>query len=606
MTIQLTEIQTRYGTLSVPNTGGDIIGRHLARYGEWGWDEVRFLANVLPPEGARVLDVGAFLGTFGIGLAQQRDLQSLCFVEANAGVVPILQSNVRRIFQQGDKGCRIDRKLDPIVIEAMVAPPDTPLMPGRVASNNLGSASFFPSAPNGTETPTPLPQRAVTLADLRDQYGDFDLIKLDVEGMEVDILRSDARFLSQGTASIWLECNENPASLEMMNLLASWELDVYYFAFPAHNPDNIFNDPVPIFPLAFEAGLLVAPKVRPVLDDVLRSHHCILRPVASATDLKEAMWHTPRWGMREWCGVTPQEMAALVGHTLLNQTYDGYLQPSPHQHSLDVKTEIEEISNSSSAGTHKLVFERLSLLEQEQQKAVEAEAIAAERLTLIENIKKEATEAKALLSEHQSLLEEERKKAAEAEALAAERLVYLEEERKRVAGAESLASERLDLLEEERKKAAESGALALERLGLLGEERKRKAEAEVLASKRLDLLEEERKRSAGLEALASERLSLLEAERRHSSELEESLAKGSSRALDLLAQLEEGRDRRVEIEKSASNLSTQLEHCRQELTNYKNCILSVENSLSWRLTRPLRQNISGNSRVGRWLRSLKK
>ena len=58
------EVETRYGTLSLPDVEADIVGRYLSRYGEWGWDEVRFVAGTLPSEGARVLDVGAFVGTF--------------------------------------------------------------------------------------------------------------------------------------------------------------------------------------------------------------------------------------------------------------------------------------------------------------------------------------------------------------------------------------------------------------------------------------------------------------------------------------------------------------------------------------------------------------
>src|SRR5262249_13988082 len=69
----LPEIVTRYGVLTVPNTSTDVIGRFLARYGEWAWDEVSFLAPLLP-NGAHVLDVGAFVGTFGLGLALRREL----------------------------------------------------------------------------------------------------------------------------------------------------------------------------------------------------------------------------------------------------------------------------------------------------------------------------------------------------------------------------------------------------------------------------------------------------------------------------------------------------------------------------------------------------
>jgi hypothetical protein len=63
-------IDTRYGRLAA--TGHqDIVGRFLMRCGEWAWDETSFVASVLP-ENARVLDIGAFLGTSGPRLGVTR------------------------------------------------------------------------------------------------------------------------------------------------------------------------------------------------------------------------------------------------------------------------------------------------------------------------------------------------------------------------------------------------------------------------------------------------------------------------------------------------------------------------------------------------------
>ena len=141
-------------------------------------------------------------------------------------------------------------------------------------------------------------------------------------------MRADAEYLAQGGTTIWVECSEDPRSFAIAELLLSWGLDLYYFAFPAHNPDNQRGDPVPIFPLAYEAGLLAAPRVPPTLDNTLRAHRCILRQVHSIDELKDAMWRTPRWGMLEWLGAGPEEVAALAGRALRGETFDDYLTPS--------------------------------------------------------------------------------------------------------------------------------------------------------------------------------------------------------------------------------------------------------------------------------------
>lgn len=303
--------------MALPDAQTDVIGRHLFRYGEWGWDEVHFVAATLPLHGARVLDVGAFVGTFGLGLALQRDLGAVCFVEANGAVAPLLAGNVER-------NCRAPAT----VIEALVDRPGAEPRPGRCAGGNLGAVSF---ARHASATPgssrVPAPDRVVTMAELRAEHGELDLIKLDVEGMELDLLRSDQAHLKSGRSALWIECNEDPRSLAVAELLLRWGLPVYYFAFPAHNPDNLRGDPEPIFPVAYEAGLLAAPRSPPVLDDRLAAHRCVLRPIRSSDDLRAALWLTPRWGRPEWAGAEAQEVAALAGHLLRADNYDEYLGP---------------------------------------------------------------------------------------------------------------------------------------------------------------------------------------------------------------------------------------------------------------------------------------
>src|SRR5262245_55126055 len=90
--IAVTTAESRYGPIAIPEAEHDIIGQFITRYGEWAWDEVGFVASVLR-DGARVLDAGAFVGTFGLGLAQRRQLDFLCLVEANSTITPFLRQN---------------------------------------------------------------------------------------------------------------------------------------------------------------------------------------------------------------------------------------------------------------------------------------------------------------------------------------------------------------------------------------------------------------------------------------------------------------------------------------------------------------------------------
>jgi hypothetical protein len=617
MEIQLSEIKTRYGMLSVPNAGGDVIGRHLARYGEWAWDEVCFIAGILPSEGARVLDVGAFIGTFGIGLSQLQKLKSLCFVEANTNIMPLLKRNVQRIFTENDRSSRANRQLKPTIIEALVGPPGAPLLPGISLLNNLGSTAFTQFTSDEAIIVAPPPMRALTLADLRAEYGDFDLIKLDAEGMELEILRSDAQALSQGNTTLWIECNENPRSLEIMNLLASWELDVYYFAFPAHNPDNIYNDPVPIFPFAYETGLLVAPRVHPALNNTLQAHHCILQPVASARGLKDALWHTPRWGMREWFGSTPEGIAALACRSIKGETYESYLQPNASI--LKMQTDAAEDQrqelryNFEIQGQHEANAKNAASDHSEYRHRHSAEAgeklawnsiRVLDLLAQMETARVQISDYEGRLSSLSARLEE----SQNAEALASSRLAMLEAEHKRLAGAEKLLGQ--------------NSARILDFLFQLEKAQGQTLDFENWLSSFTAKMEECRK----AEALASDYLAKLETEREHSAELEESLASSSARTLDLLGLLEKAQEQKLDCGNELSsvsaklddtsakleisfvelkNVSTELEERRKEVFDYRNRAFAMENSLSWKITKPLREGIGRNSSLGRRFRSSK-
>jgi len=468
-------IDTRYGRLSISGAD-DVISQFLARCGEWGWDETGLIASTLP-ERSRVLDVGAYLGTFGLGLSIRKRLGFLCLVEANQKILPLLRENV-----QANATCPA------AVVSAMVGGADLSLRPGRGDPKNLGSASFASDAEG--DPVADLPEHALSLAHLRAQYGHFDLIKLDVEGMERDILLADQAYLSRGEATLWIECNETAKSLLAAELALSWRLPTWYFAFPSHNPDNFRAEHEPIYPWAYEAGLLVAPKIQPRMDAELQAHNCLLRPTGGIADLREAMWFTPRWLPRELAHAGAAQLAAAAGRALLKQSRDNFL--SGHSTGVALAyvdhPEDEEVADE---------MRDPLMRERKRREALEmgfasAEKVALERLWELNHERKRREVVEAGL--------------AQAEKLAFDRLVQLTEERKRreTAEAERTQAENLAAMAG----IAESEKLA-ERLEQLTEERRRREAAEQLL--------------AGANALSLARLAELGAARERADAAEQTL-----------------------------------------------------------------------------------
>ncbi|MFG1395494.1 FkbM family methyltransferase [Roseixanthobacter pseudopolyaromaticivorans] len=317
-------LDCRYGTVCLPSSADDIIGRFISYYGEWAWLESVFVSSIIQP-GARILDLGAFIGTFTMGLAQQADLSFACLVEANPQSSTLLEANLKTNLSVPYRR-----------IEALVAGRESLLTSGRADPSNMGGTSYLPDAEG--ETPVAPPPTVVTLDELVAEFGPFDLVKMDVEGMELDILRGSPSALTS-EAVFWIECNEAPAVFSLAELLLTSGRPVWYFAWSAHNPNNYAGQVEPIFPYAYEAGLLVGVH-NVALPEALKDAACILLRIESLVDLQRAMWRTPRWGEREWLDLPKEQLVGVLSHRSQGLAEDTFLISPPER--LDVAVDLPD------------------------------------------------------------------------------------------------------------------------------------------------------------------------------------------------------------------------------------------------------------------------
>lgn len=305
------ELSTRYGLLEAFNADDDLISRFLAKYGEWAQYELAFIADCLPRDGA-IADIGAFLGTFGLGVAQLKPISKLCFVDANPVTIPLLCRNVAR-----------NLKVPSVVLEAVVGGDGNQHQGARV-HGNMGSFSVAQGGLSEGET-SACAVESVSLRELTERHGPFDLYKIDAEGMEGKILREDIAFLRDTQSAFWLECNSTSASLDLGKLLLDHGFKVFYFAYPAISRENFNGERDREFPFAYEAGLFASKTFTPTMSKELIEAGCVLKEFADVETLREALWLTPRWSPKEWDGRGLHEVVALASHALLGEEYVGFL-----------------------------------------------------------------------------------------------------------------------------------------------------------------------------------------------------------------------------------------------------------------------------------------
>lgn len=293
-------IQTVYGPLSVPDWPDDLIVRTLRNQGEWGFCEAELLAPLVRPED-RIWDVGAFLGTFGLGLIGRMAASpaKLVAVEPNEALHAHLTANL---------ATGVDCPAAVVTDAVAGAHGKLSLRSGATGPNAGANAYEHVSAPAAEGVD------AKTLWQLRAEHGDYDLLKLDVEGMENEILRGDSEFIRQKRPVIWTECNEDVSSIAVLETLVWAGYTPLYLAFPAFRSAPSDDRSPPPYPMAYEAALLAAPPDR--LDLVtgrVAGEEIIAEPVMTSYDLRKALWRTPRWAMAEWTGLSRPELVALLG-----------------------------------------------------------------------------------------------------------------------------------------------------------------------------------------------------------------------------------------------------------------------------------------------------
>lgn len=300
----MTVLDTIYGKFQTPSWPDDLIVRSLTTYGEWSYAEQQLLSPLIA-QGDHLWDGGAFLGSFGLGVAQEAARRGQCpasilAIEPGEALRPYLEKNLAE-----NSPC-------PWVISQMgIGPESGHLIPQSASdgSRDNHGAIAYQVAPEGA----PGAVKSESLRQLRATHGAYQVLKLDIEEMESDALRNDFEFIRDTKPVIWAECNESFNSLQLLEVLTSAGYNPLYVAFPAFRKISFRGTLKPPFPMSYEAVLLAAPSNRlEYFNPEIVGEEVIVKPVQTTWDLRQALWFTPRWSLEEWAKMSKPELVALL------------------------------------------------------------------------------------------------------------------------------------------------------------------------------------------------------------------------------------------------------------------------------------------------------
>ena len=218
--------RTRYGHL-IFNVNDIYLGKALELYGEWSQGEVDLLLSLIKNDDV-VIDAGAHIGTLTVPLAQKAKI--VYAFEPQPYLFHILCGNVA-----------INSLTNVIpLLEAVGAKDDRIEVPmlNPTIKNNFGGLSLInyhglpPPSYDGKSVIVPL----VTIDSLN--LSKCNLIKIDVEGMEKDVILGAKETIKKLRPILYVEADRPQLRNKILKTIESFDYNMWQHHPPLFNPQN--------------------------------------------------------------------------------------------------------------------------------------------------------------------------------------------------------------------------------------------------------------------------------------------------------------------------------------------------------------------------------
>jgi len=254
--INIEKIKTKHGCLNFLSS--DLyIGKSLKQYGEYSEIELSILLSLINKKDV-VFDIGSNIGAFTIPIAKKVGKLGTVFSFEPQNLIHEIQkenideNNIKNIklYQAGisDKPSQVKLCLIDYSME-----------------DNFGGVSLIQSNLNPFYPENNDPKQQINMITL-DSFlflKKCNFIKIDVENMEINVLRGGRKFLEKFRPILWME-NHRIFPNKVNKFLLDREYDIYWVLSTLYNPKNFFRSGLNLFPNICSENILAIPKEKKI------------------------------------------------------------------------------------------------------------------------------------------------------------------------------------------------------------------------------------------------------------------------------------------------------------------------------------------------------
>lgn len=223
MTNHIAQTQSKHGTF-IHFRNDDPIGACLHYYGEWAQQEFDFFDQFLTAQ-SNVIDVGANIGTHAVYFAKKCNQGSVVAIEPQLYIFEMLAANLLINGCYNTVPVHAGASSKPGVVRMVNI---NPFVEHKI---NYGEFKINNSADKGIDT-------SIITLDAYVNLNKFNLIKLDVEGLEVEVLNGAKKLLKKHQPFLYVEFNNKQGNDQLLNKIYELDYVPYWHIYTKHNPNN--------------------------------------------------------------------------------------------------------------------------------------------------------------------------------------------------------------------------------------------------------------------------------------------------------------------------------------------------------------------------------